>query len=89
MQTKLETKETALEELRSSISPDSWAQWLNCGPTKALLMQLDIDSEDLKDNWAKGRFSEVEQVKAQAQAEYIDGLPHVVRALGVNDHDAS
>jgi len=82
MRTKLEKLEAKLEDLRSSISPDAWVQWLGSGPTKSLMLQLEIDAEDLRDNWAKGRFSDKEGFKAQGQAEYIDGLPDVVKALG-------
>lgn len=87
MRTKLEQMEANLEELRASISPDVWIQWRASGPTKSLLLQIEIDSEDLKDNWAKGRFNEAEQIKAQGQAEYVDGLPDLINDLGGDKYE--
>ena len=87
MRTKLEKMEMKLEELRSSISPETWIQWKASGPTKCLTLQLEIDSEDLRENWASGKFSDMEQVKAQGQAEYVSGLPYVIDALGGSNED--
>ena len=84
---KLEILEAQLEELRASISPDVWIQWRSSGPTKALMLQLDIDLEDLKDNWAKGRFNDREGVEAQGQAAYIDGLDAVFYNLGGDKYE--
>ena len=87
LRSKLEILEAKLEELRASISPDVWIQWRASGPTKSLLLQIEIDSEDLKDNWAKGRFNDNEQVKAQGQAEYVDGLPDLITNLGGDKYE--
>jgi len=82
MQNKLDSLESQLQETRSKISRDAFGQWLRSKSTKALLLQLAIDSEDLKDNWSRGSFSEDESIKAQGQTQYIDGLQELIHEIG-------
>jgi hypothetical protein len=85
MQNKLDSLESQLQETRSKISRDAFDQWLRSKSTKCLLLQLAIDSEDLKDNWSKGSFSEEESIKAQGQTQYIDGISELIYEIGPSD----
>ena len=85
----LEKLEQKQRELLASIPAADWQLWKASGPTKALLMQFEIDYEDLKDNLSKGGFSGDKEIKAQGQAEYISGIQAVVDSAvrGANDED--
>jgi hypothetical protein len=83
MQTKIEKLESKLKEVQSRISKEAFIQWSASATTKALLLRLQIDSEDLKDCWAARHFEDDgEETRAQGQVAYIDELPLVIKELG-------
>jgi hypothetical protein len=82
MQDKIENLENQLAELRSKITRDTFDQWLRSKSTKALILQLAIDAQDLKDNWSNGSYDEDEQLRAQGQTQYIGGLIELIREIG-------
>ena len=75
---KIEVLESQLVEARAKISPIAFEQWLSSSSTKALKLQLELDLEELKDNWISGKYSDNDEVKARGQAEYIDGMLEVI-----------
>ena len=77
----LQKLEAAQKQVIDSIPAADWQLWKASGPTKALLLQFEIDLEDLKDNWSRGGFSDDKEIKAQAQAEYISGVFHMINAF--------
>ena len=75
---KIEILENLLAEARAKISPIAFEQWLASSSTKVLKLQLELDLEELKDNWISSRYSDNDEVKARGQAEYIDGMLDVI-----------
>ena len=75
---KIEVLENRLAEARAKISPIAFEQWLASSSTKALKLQLELDLEELKENWISSRYSGDDEVKARGQAEYIDGMLEVI-----------
>ena len=82
MQTKIEQLRSKLKEAQSRISKDAFSQWTSSATTKALLIRLEIDLEDLKECWADGLFDDKKLVAAQGQAAYLSDLPYIIKALG-------
>ena len=78
----LEKKESKLKELQARISKSAFQQWLSSNSTKALLMQIEIDREELTEHWAAGRYNDVENQRAIGQSDYMLGLPFVIKELG-------
>jgi len=89
MLTRLESLERKQAELLSGISPDAWVRWKATGPTKALMLQFEIDAEELSSHWRNGEFVENtdKEKKAQGQAEYLESMPYLVRQMGVQHYD--
>ena len=88
MLTKLEKLESQQAEVRARISPTSFEQWLHSNVTKALKLQLDIDLEELKDNWASSRYDQIDtEAKARGKAEYIEGLYELIPLIRGEDND--
>lgn len=83
----LEHKVGELQQLVDTIPAGDWGLWKQSAPTKALLLQFEIDLEDLKDGWANGAFSDEKQVKAQAQSAYLTGIPRIVDSLVRNESE--
>lgn len=81
----MEVLESRLAEARAKISPIAFEQWLSSSSTKALKLQLELDLEELKDNWISSRYSDNDGVKAQGQAEYIEGILAVIPLIRGND----
>jgi len=65
----------------SQATADDIRQWLTHPLTKAVLTRLELDSEELRDQWVLGNFSNEEQHKAQGQAMYIIGLASDIRTI--------
>lgn len=87
MQTKIESLENKLSELQEKISKDAFATWCGSYSTKALKVQLEIDEEELKDNWANFGYNDKEQeLRAQGQAQYIKGLKDMLKDIGGFDN---
>ena len=82
MQIKIDNLEHQLQEIRSKITIDTFEQWLRSKATKALILQLMVDEEDLKENWSHGTFNEEESLRAQGQSQYIIGLINIIPDLG-------
>lgn len=73
---KIEALEQKQKELLSQVLKDERVEWLDHACTKALLLQYEIDSIAVDLGW-RGR-SEVEHLKAQRLAEYIETLPNII-----------
>lgn len=71
-------------DLRSLVSKEDYINWLQLNETKMLFLQLDIDLEELKDNWAASIY-EAGSEFAQGQAAYIIELEEVIRNPYNND----
>lgn len=71
-------------DLRSLVSKEDYINWLQLNETKMLFLQLDIDLEELKDNWASMTY-EAGSEFAQGQAAYIIELEEVIRNPYNND----
>ena len=82
---KIEVLENLLAEARAKISPIAFEQWLASSSTKVLKLQLELDLEELKDNWISSRYSDNDEVKARGQAEYIDGMLEVIPLIRGNN----
>lgn len=87
MLTKIERLESQLAEVQAKISPTAFEQWLSSNSTKALKLQMEIDQENITDNWKSGRYIGEEEPKARGTAEYIDGLFAVLPLLRGEDND--
>jgi len=72
----LESKQTELLELASE---SDFVNWLSSPVTKAMFIQLEIDVENLKNNWADNAYIDEEESKAKGQAMYIKGLYELLR----------
>jgi len=87
MLTKLDKLESQLTELQAKISPSAFEQWLSSSSTKVLKKQLELDLEELKDNWSGSRYSAQDEPKARGQAEYIEGLLEMIPLIRGIDND--
>ena len=77
----LASKVGALQHLVDTVPAADWQLWKASGPTKALLLQFEIDLEDLKEGWAYGSYVGEKSEKAQAQAAYLMGVPALIDSL--------
>lgn len=84
---KIEALEAQLAEVQSRISKTAFEHWLSSTSTKALKLQMEIDQENITDNWKSGRYIGEEEPKARGTAEYIDGLFAVLPLLRGDDND--
>jgi len=84
---KIDKLESQLAETRSKISRIAFEQWLSSSSTKALKQQLELDLEELKDNWSSSRYENDDEAKARGQAEYIEGLLDVIPLIRGEDND--
>ena len=82
MQVKIENLENQLQEIRSKITIDTFEQWLRSKATKALILQLMVDKEELQGDWSAGSYNEEESLRAQGQAQYIEGLISLLPEIG-------
>jgi len=89
MLTKLEALESQLAELRAKISPIAFEQWLGSSTTKALKKQLEVDLEELKENWISSRYIGDEEIRARGQAQYIEEFFNVIPMIRGEDNDKS
>ncbi len=78
----LEQKQTALLE---KASKDDFAFWLSNPITKALIVQCQIDSEEIKDMWTQGNFPTNEDQFYRGQAAYAENFPVTMRELKASD----
>ena len=84
---KIERLESQLAEVQAKISKTAFEHWLHSASTKALMLQMEIDSENILDNWKNSRYIGEEEPKARGQADYIDGLIAIFPDLRGNDND--
>jgi len=77
----LETLVGELQQLVDTIPAGDWGLWKHSQPTKALMLQFEIDLEDLKDGWANKAYTGEKSLEAQAQAAYLEGIPAIVDSL--------
>ena len=85
MQDKLNKLESNQQEQLSRVTPDDFSNWLGASATKALLLQLEIDLEDLKENWVYSKYNKDEEKQARGQANYIVGLMNTIKTLKSDD----
>lgn len=74
--------------LMEQASPDDFTNWKAHPLTKALLLKLEADSEEVRDLWSRGHFPDDTQLKAQGQAMYIMNLIEDIKAFNV-ERDAT
>jgi hypothetical protein len=68
-----------MEEILETLTPEDKAIWMQHQMTKALLLQCEIDTEELKSTWARGGYtSEEDANRAQGQAQYAEGIMELV-----------
>ena len=84
---KIEALEHQLAEVQARISPTAFEQWLASNSTKALKLQMEIDAENILDNWKNSRYIGEEEPKARGQADYIDGLIAILPDLRGENND--
>ena len=84
---KIEKLESLLAETQAKISKTAFEHWLSSNSTKALKLQMEIDQENMVDNWISGRYIGEEEPKARGAAEYIDGLFNVIPLIRGEDND--
>ena len=82
---RMEKIESKIQEKVTGQTHESFQQWLSHPFTKALLLQLELDGEELRNSWSLGQFSAEEQVRAQGQAFYILGLTSEIHSLWGDD----
>ena len=78
---KIEALESQLTEVQAKISRSAFEHWLSSNATKALKLQMEIDLENITDNWINSRYIGEEEPKARGQADYIEGLIAVLPDL--------
>ncbi len=67
-----------LQELRDQVSKEDYINWLAMTETKMLFVHLELDLDQLKENWASQTY-EAGSAYAQGQAAYIMELDEVIR----------
>lgn len=78
--------EAAQAEKAELVSIDDVSNWKNDPVTKIFLLQLEIDLENIKENWIQGAYTPEQTIQSQAQALYIFGLLDNI-AEGLLDDD--
>lgn len=83
---KLESK---IKEHLEKVNKDTYIQWLVHPCTKALLLQLELDQEEIKENWAHNRYTENDnEAQAKGQVAYILGLDVTIRSMKEDENES-
>jgi len=85
MQDKLTKLESQQTEQLSRVSKDDFNVWLATSSTKALFTQIELDLEELKQNWADDKYNTEEEIKARGQAAYLTSLKDVIMYMHSDD----
>ena len=81
MEERMKKLEKQLAEILERVNKAEFIQWLASPCTKAILIQLQLDSEQLMYGWANGRFGKRDGLKSEGQAAYALGLAEEIKSL--------
>lgn len=76
---KIEKLEAKVSNLKEAATQEGFKDWLELPYTKILLLQMQIDLEELGQNWRN--YDNTEHVQAKAQAQYIEALPYIIEDM--------
>lgn len=89
MQDRMRRLESKIAELLEKVNKDTYIQWLSHPCTKAVLIQLELDQEEIKDNWANNRYTEGDnEAQAKGQVAYILGLDVTIRSMKEDENES-
>lgn len=63
-----------LQEILETVDYEVYQQWRTSSCTKALLLMLERDNVDLRDQWTFGNYDHDSQLRASGQSFYIMNL---------------
>lgn len=76
MSKKLNKLESQQSEILGKVSKEDYIAWKSSAFTKALILQLQIDAQEVKDNWMSGRYGPEQVELARGAGIYADTLEH-------------
>lgn len=85
MEERIAKLEQALQNLLAKINKEDHVNWLTLPSTRALQLQMRIDGEELRENWALAQYSGPMLDRAQGQAAYIDSMLVTMREFYQDD----
>lgn len=85
MEERIAKLEQALQNLLAKINKEDHVNWLTLPSTRALQLQMRIDGEELRENWAQARYEDPWLTRAQGQASYISNLLVTMREFYQDD----
>jgi hypothetical protein len=87
MQEKIEKLESRQREILEQIPREDFILWKSSPVTKFLLLQLEIDLEQIKDNWINDYYAHSNTLEAseRGKANYNLAVTDVIAALGSKD----